>query len=432
MKSSELKNKDLLLYAVTDRKWLKGSATLADECEKAIDGGVTMIQLREKELDHDDFIAQAKPLKELCKRRGIPFIINDNVQVAIEVGADGIHVGQEDMQAGEVRKLAGKDMILGVSAQTVDEALAAEKSGADYLGVGAVFPTSSKDDAREVDMKTLKEICNAVSIPVVAIGGITADNIRELEGSGIAGISVISAVFASRDIKAACEKLCAGTERILPKDSSAYENIKGAVFDIDGTVIDSMKIWDRAGVTFLKKHGIEGDDDLGKKLFAMTIGQAGEYIHENFMPDMSPEEISAGVNDVIRDFYISDAQPKESMAELIKKLKVEGVKLTVATSTDRDVFMPCLKRLELDRYFDGIFTCTEVGHSKAEPDIFNKAMDLMGTSPEETWVFEDGLYAAKTAKSLGMKVAAVYDETSHHNWDELRCLADVIIRINDR
>ena len=163
----------------------------------------------------------------------------------------------------------------------------------------------------------------------------------------------------------------------------------------------------------------------------MTIGDAGKYIQENFLPDMSPEEISAGVNDVIRGFYINDAQPKEGMIELIKTLKEEGVKLTVATSTDRDVFMPCLERLGLDKYFDGIFTCTEVGHSKAEPEIFNQALELMGTSPKETWVFEDGLYSAKTAKSLGMKVAAVYDETSRHDWDEFRLMADAIIRIND-
>ena len=431
MKSSEMKNKDLLLYAVTDRKWLKDGVTLADECKKAIDGGVTMIQLREKELGYDDFLAQAKELKTLCQSRGIPFIVNDNVQIAIEVGADGIHVGQEDMHADDVRKLAGKDMILGVSAQNVEEAVTAEKNGADYLGVGAVFPTSSKDDASEVDFETLKEICQSVSIPVVAIGGITEDNIKELKGSGIVGISVISAIFAQEDIKDACERLCANTERILPADSSAYKDVKGAIFDIDGTLIDSMKIWDKAGLMFLEKHGIKGDEDLGKRLFAMTIGDAGKYIQENFLPNMKPEEISAGVNDVIRGFYINDAQPKEGMIELIKTLKEEGVKLTVATSTDRDVFMPCLERLGLDKYFDGIFTCTEVGHSKAEPEIFNQALELMGTSPKETWVFEDGLYSAKTAKSLGMKVAAVYDETSRHDWDEFRLMADAIIRIND-
>ena len=173
--------KDLLLYAVTDRHWLNGR-TLYEVVKESLEGGATFIQLREKNLDDETFFEEAKELQELCREYNVPFIVNDNVDIALKMNADGIHVGQSDMEAGNVRALLGPDKIIGVSAATVDEAVLAEKRGADYLGVGAVFPTGSKDDARDVDYKTLKAICNAVSIPVVAIGGITKDNIKELAG----------------------------------------------------------------------------------------------------------------------------------------------------------------------------------------------------------------------------------------------------------
>ena len=196
----------LLLYAVTDRSWLDGR-TLYSMVEEALEGGATFLQLREKDLDEEHFLEEAKELQALCRRYGVPFIVNDNVDVALAMGADGIHVGQSDMEAGDVRKLLGPDRILGVSAQTVEQALLAQKRGADYLGVGAVFPTGSKDDADDVSYDTLRAICEAVSIPVVAIGGISQSNVMQLRGSGICGIAVISAIFAQKDIKAATKKL---------------------------------------------------------------------------------------------------------------------------------------------------------------------------------------------------------------------------------
>ena len=208
---------DLLLYAVTDRHWLNGRS-LYDDVEKALQGGVTFVQLREKDdmaMEHDEFLAEAKEIAELCRRYRVPFVIDDDVQIALESGADGVHVGQHDMEAGMVREKLGADKILGVSAQTVEEALLAEERGADYLGVGAVFPTGSKDDADDVSHETLKAICEAVKIPVVAIGGISRDNVIELQGSGICGISVISAIFAKEDIKAAAEDLKAQTEKAV-------------------------------------------------------------------------------------------------------------------------------------------------------------------------------------------------------------------------
>jgi thiamine-phosphate pyrophosphorylase len=208
--------KSVLLYAVTDRTWLNGE-TLYEQVEKAIKGGVTFVQLREKELDDVAFLKEAFEIKKLCRQYNVPFIINDNVEIARKINADGVHVGQSDMKAGNVRTILGEDKILGVSAQTVEQALLAEKEGADYLGVGAVFPTGSKMDADDVSYETLKEICSAVSIPVVAIGGIGAGNVLKLENSGISGIAVISAIFSAEDIEKATKNLKELTEEVVSK-----------------------------------------------------------------------------------------------------------------------------------------------------------------------------------------------------------------------
>lgn len=196
----------MLLYAVTDRSWV-GKQTLYEQVESALKGGVTCVQLREKELDQTAFLEEAVEMKKLCSKYGVPLIINDNVDVALKCGADGVHVGQSDMAAGNVRKAVGDKMIVGVSAQTVEQALAAQAAGADYLGVGAVFPTSTKSDAREVSLQTLKDICAAVDIPVTAIGGINKSNMAELSGTGIDGVALVSAIFAAQNIAEECRLL---------------------------------------------------------------------------------------------------------------------------------------------------------------------------------------------------------------------------------
>ena len=199
----------LLLYAVTDRHWLKGRS-LKEDVESALKGGASFIQLREKEdmvLDHDAYLQEALEIGKLCRSYGVPFVLDDEVELAIEADADGVHVGQEDMEAGRVREKLGKEKILGVSVQTVEEAILAKERGADYLGVGAVFPTGSKKDAVDVSLETLKAISEAVDLPVVAIGGISRENVMELKDSGIAGIAVISAIFAKPDIEEATADL---------------------------------------------------------------------------------------------------------------------------------------------------------------------------------------------------------------------------------
>lgn len=206
--------KDLLLYAVTDRSWLRGR-TLREQVREALEGGATFVQLREKNLDEAQFLAEAKEIQKLCKAYHVPFVINDNVKIAGEIDADGVHVGQSDMEAWDVRKRLGPDKIIGVSARTVEQAKRAQEHGADYLGVGAVFPTGSKADAVEVDHEVLKEICEAVTIPVIAIGGINQNNVTELAGTGICGVAVISAIFAADDVQKAAAGLRAKVEEMV-------------------------------------------------------------------------------------------------------------------------------------------------------------------------------------------------------------------------
>lgn len=196
----------LLLYAVTDRSWV-GKQTLYEQIEDALKGGITIVQLREKNLAEDEFVVEAIKVKELCHRYNVPLIINDNVDVALKSDADGVHVGIQDAPIADIRKRIPKGFIIGATCKTVKQALAAEKAGADYMGVGAVFPSPTKKNAIRITTEQLKKICLSVSIPAVAIGGINLDNVMEVKGGGASGIAVVSAIFAAEDIQAATAEL---------------------------------------------------------------------------------------------------------------------------------------------------------------------------------------------------------------------------------
>ena len=202
----KLDKKYMHLYAVTDRAWT-GNKTLYEQIKEALENGVTCVQLREKNLDEASFIEEAKKICVLCRQYNTPFIVNDNVNVAIASNADGIHIGQEDMGLKDVRKIVGENMIIGISAHTVEEAKFAQENGADYIGIGAVFETSTKNDVDVIPYEKVKSICDAVDIPKVAIGGINAENILKLKGSGIDGVAVVSAIFGAKDIGKATKEL---------------------------------------------------------------------------------------------------------------------------------------------------------------------------------------------------------------------------------
>lgn len=206
--------KILRLYAVTDRMWLNGR-TLAEDVEKALKGGVTLLQLREKNMKFDDFVKSANEIKEVCRKYNVPLIINDNIDAAKAVDADGVHLGQDDFPAKTAREILGKNKIIGVTAKTIRQAQKAEKDGADYLGSGAIFGTSTKGNAVKMDMATLISITASVNIPVAAIGGITGKNILSLAGTGIAGAAVVSGIFAAEDIESAAKDLYEKAGKII-------------------------------------------------------------------------------------------------------------------------------------------------------------------------------------------------------------------------
>ena len=207
--SKEAIRASMLLYAVTDRAWLGQGESLLSVCEKALENGATFLQLREKDLDEAAIRQEAEALQALCEKHGAPFVVNDSLEIALAMGADGVHLGQSDIKGRDVRALIGPDMLLGISAGTVEQALAAQAAGADYIGVGAMFPTGTKKDAKAVGPERLREICAAVSIPVVAIGGIGKSNIMSLAGTGVDGVAVVSAIFAAPDPGAATAELAA-------------------------------------------------------------------------------------------------------------------------------------------------------------------------------------------------------------------------------
>lgn len=210
--------KSMLLYVVTDRTWLNENESLAQVCKKVLENGATFLQIREKDLDENSFEQEAIELKQVCAAYHVPFVINDSVEIAMKVDADGVHVGQSDIKGRDIRSMIGREKILGISAGTVEEAIEAEKAGADYIGVGAVFGTSTKKNARNLTIEKLKEISDAVSIPVVAIGGIGASNIMELKNSGVDGVAVVSAIFAAEDPGKATKDLVQLSARMVSNE----------------------------------------------------------------------------------------------------------------------------------------------------------------------------------------------------------------------
>ena len=379
----------LLLYAVTDRAWT-GKKTLLQQVEEALAGGATCIQLREKELPEEEFRQEALAVKELCRRYHVPFLINDNVELAVSCGADGVHVGQHDMSAADVRRRIGPGKILGVSAQTVEQARQAEEDGADYLGVGAVFSTSTKSDADAVSHETLQKICAAVSIPVCAIGGIHKENLHLLKGTGIAGVALVSAIFASPDIRKSCEDLKKLALQINAQDTLEallHTNIRGAIFDADGTLLDSMGIWDTLGEDYLRTKGKIPRENLRETFRDMSLLQAACYYRENYALTESPEKI-------------------------VEELCQRNIKMCIATATDHSLIRAALQRCGVLHYFTFILTCGQAGAGKDTPAIYEEALALLGTGKEETFVFEDALYALKTAKTAGFPTVGVKDPSS--------------------
>lgn len=420
--------KKFRLYAVTDSRQLHGRS-LPQAVEEVIKGGATMIQLREKDAKDSRLLKLAGDVLSVTDRYAVPLIINDRPDIALQCGAAGVHIGQQDGSVRQIRRMIGEEKILGVSAHTKEEAVRAEQDGADYLGVGAVFPTSTKQNTVSLSPETLREICRAVKIPVVAIGGIRADNIGSLCGTGIDGAAVVSALFASENPKKAAEQLTASLNAagIGEVFSLSSRSVSGAIFDVDGTILDSMEMWRTTGSRFLRKCGVTPPPDIDRLMFQITLEEGASLFGEKFGIEGTPEEIKARVLQMVRDDYRYRLSCKPGVVDVIRELHSAGIPLCVATATDRELILPAFERLGLLPFFREILTCGELGVSKRSPDIYLQAAERLGTPPEKTLVFEDVLHAVRSAASVGFPVVAIYDKNAEPEKETIRTIASLYL-----
>jgi len=284
---------DYSIYLVTDQS-LMSTSTLCDAVEQAIRGGCTLVQLREKDMSSIDFYKTAVELRRLTNKYNIPLIINDRIDIALAVNADGVHIGQNDIPAAAARKIIGTDMVLGVSAGSVAEALQAVADGADCLGIGAMFPTGTKEDAQIVTMDELRRIREIVSIPIVVIGGINKDNAADFKAASVDGLAVVSAIISQPDISAATKEL---------KQIFCGSSFNGAIFGLDGTVLDSMDVWERIDIAFLEKRGFTVPEDYVVKICSMSFAEAAVYTADLFSLTEKPEDIINEWNNMAIDEY---------------------------------------------------------------------------------------------------------------------------------
>lgn len=420
------------LYAVTDRRWLSEGESLGQYVEAVLKAGVTCVQLREKEGTQAERIQQAERIKPLCTAFRVPFLINDDVETAKAVDADGVHVGQDDTSVSEARAILGPEKIIGASAHNAEEARRAAEQGADYLGVGAVFGSTTKENTSSLSRETLKEIRQAVGLPIVAIGGITEENVLQLSGSGADGIAVVSALFAQKDEtgKVTPQSAAAAARRLrrlseeMAGSSGSPKRIKAALFDVDGTLTDSMYIWDSADEMLLKRHNLTPPPGLKEAVDALTLRQTAVYFNEHFGLHDTPEETMEEICKMVEDEYFYKVQKKPNIEKALSWLSGHGVAIGIVTASERYHVEAACKRLGIWGYFQKMFTCTEMGLTKHTPEIFERAAKELGALPQETVVFEDAFHAVKTASSGGFWTAAIDDTYNQKYTSQLKETAD--------
>lgn len=414
-------NFDYTLYLVTDRQ-LMSCDSLTEAVEQAILGGCTMIQLREKELSSLEFYNQAVAVKQVTDKYHIPLIINDRIDIAMAVQATGVHIGQHDLPAAAVRKVIGENMLLGVSASSIAEAIQAQQDGADYLGVGAMFPTGTKTDADSVSMEELQKIRAAVSLPIVVIGGINKGNAGRFKPMGIDGLAVVSAIIAQSDIKAAAAEL---KDLFCGKEKKMDFN--AAIFDLDGTILDSMDVWEHIDIQFLKKRNLPVPENYVTEICARSFEEAAQYTIDLFGLQETVEGIIEEWNNMAVEEYSNHVGLLPYALDYLLRLKEHGIKLAVATGLPEKLYMPCLKNNSILELFDALCSTDEVQRGKEYSDVFELAARKLGVAPEHCIVFDDVLPAIKSAKAARMLAGGIYDKYSADQRAEIERIADIYL-----
>ena len=390
----------LKLYAITDE-----GPNLIERVRLALEGGATCIQHRAKGASFEAAKADALAIQALCREAGVPFIVNDSLELALAIEADGLHVGQSDTAAREARRALGPNAILGVSAATVAEAVRAQQDGADYLGVGAVFPTSTKLDATYVTHTALRAICGAVDIPAVAIGGIHAGNLLQLEHSGIAGVSVVSAVFGAPDVKAAAREL----KSLVDRADFTLPDETGMILDFDGTVLDSMQVWLGLAQDFLRANGAEPRSDLDEQLAnCADLISGATWLQKEYALKLTPEETLNGLLDLLNARYLA-CKLKPGAEEFLREAGRRGYRLVIGTASDRKAVETILAKHGLLDLFLDIITTGETGLDKKDPAFYWIALERLGTRKGSTWLFDDAPFCLEAARSCGLRTAGVSD-----------------------
>lgn len=413
---------DMQLYAVTDTQWLNGRDFL-EVIESVLANGATFLQLREKNATHEEIVKKARAIRPIAKKYGVPFVIDDDIYAAKEADADGVHIGQEDVDYATARKVLGEDKIIGMTVKTKEQAESALRSGADYVGMGAVFHTSTKKDAKDMSRETLIELTDMMDIPVVAIGGINYDNCDYLKDTGVDGIAVVSAIFASDDCAAA-------TKELFIKTRELFGRKKNIIFDMDGTLIDSMPFWNSSAREYAIYRGADIPDDFDEITGDMDLNDYAEYLKNVLQIDTNLEQITEAAVDIMNKHYASDIPAKKGMVELVRREYEAGSKLVVFTASDKKSVELVLNRLGIREYFYDIYTVYDIGYKKSDRNSYLKVADISDMNVADTWVYEDILRGVRSASEAGFKVCAVYDDASANEWDDIKAIADKILIVN--
>ena len=421
--SVKVKAEDMQLYAVTDTQWLNGRDFL-EVIESVLANGATFLQLREKNATHEEIVAKAKAIKPIAKKYGVPFVIDDDIYAAKEADVDGVHIGQNDASYEKAREVLGEGKIIGMTVKTRQQAENAIRLGADYVGMGAVFHTSTKKDAKDMSGETLLELAGMMEdIPVVAIGGISYDNCDYLKDTGVDGIAVVSAIFASDDCALATRKLFVKTRELFGKK-------RNIIMDMDGTLADSMPFWKNSAREYAILRGADIPDNFDEITGVMDLNDYAEYVKNVLGIDTNLEQITEAAVEIMNKHYEKDIPAKDGMTELVTREYTAGSRLVVFTASDRRSVEILLSHLGIRECFYDIYTVYDVGLKKSDKNSYLKVAELAGMKDtSQVWVYEDILRGVKAAKEAGLNVCAVYDEDSAGDWEDIKELADKALEL---